>query len=160
MTSILLVDDNEDLRILYAQLLRRAGHVVREAEDGARALEVLEQMDSEPCLLLLDQMMPVMTGTEVLKVLRDSGRFANLPIIVLSATSRPPDVPEGQNVVRKPVDPHVLVSLVQGFLASKGGQASLGHSANAKIGTANSATKATNRGILELTASRRHAPRR
>jgi CheY-like chemotaxis protein len=118
MTSILLVDDNEDLRELYGGLLRREGYVVREAENGKQALALLEYMESEPCLLLLDLMMPVMSGADLLKVLRDSGRLAKQPVIVLSAGSRPADVPEGQLVIRKPVDPRVLISLVRGFCDS------------------------------------------
>lgn len=118
MTSILLVDDNADVRELYGLLLRREGHVVREAENGEQALALLEHMDSEPCLLLLDLMMPVMSGTDVLKALRDSGRLEKQPVIVLSANGRPADVPEGQLVIRKPVDPRVLISLVRGFCDS------------------------------------------
>jgi CheY-like chemotaxis protein len=118
MTSILLVDDNEDLRELYGLLLRGEGYVVREAENGQQALELLESMDGEPCLLVLDLMMPVMSGADLLKVLRDSDRLAEQPVIVLSAGGRPSDVPEGQLVIRKPVDPRVLISLVRGFCES------------------------------------------
>ena len=118
MTSILLVDDNADVRELYGTLLRREGHVVHEAENGEQALALLDDMGSEPCLLLLDLMMPVMSGAEVLNVLRDRGRLAKQPVIVLSAGGRPSDVPEGQLVIRKPVDPRVLISLVRGFCDS------------------------------------------
>lgn len=118
MTSVLLVDDNEDIRQLYGTLLRREGYVVHEAENGQQALAFLEYMDSEPCLLVLDLMMPVMSGADLLKVLRDSGRLEKQPVIVLSAGSRPDDVPEGQLVIRKPVDPRVLISLVRGFCDS------------------------------------------
>jgi CheY-like chemotaxis protein len=115
MRSILLVEDNEDLRELYASVLRRGGYLVREAENGQDALAVLESVDSEPCLLLLDLMMPVMSGVELLKALHDSGRLARLPVIVLSAGGRASDVPEAQKFIRKPVDAHVLLSTVQKF---------------------------------------------
>jgi CheY-like chemotaxis protein len=118
MTSILLVDDNEDLRELYGVLLRGEGYAVREAENGQQALALIESMDGEPCLLVLDLMMPVMSGADLLKVLQESGRLAELPVIVLSAGGRPSDVPEGQLVIRKPVDPRVLISLVRGFCES------------------------------------------
>jgi CheY-like chemotaxis protein len=118
MTSILLVDDNDDLRELYGAVLRREGYVVHEAENGQQALTVLERMDSEPCMLLLDLMMPVMSGTDLLKVLHDSGRLAKLPVIVLSAGGRRADVPEAQNFIRKPVDAHVLVALVRELCVS------------------------------------------
>jgi CheY-like chemotaxis protein len=120
MTTILLVDDNEDLRELYGTLLRREGYVVREAESGQQALAMLERepANGEPCLLLLDLMMPGMTGADVLEELRQSGRLEKQPVIVLSAGGRNWDVPEGQLLVRKPVDPRVLISLVRGFCAS------------------------------------------
>lgn len=118
MTSVLLVDDNEGLRELYGVLLRREGYVVHEAENGQQALAFLEQRSSEPCLLVLDLMMPVMSGTDVLKVLHESGRLEKQPVIVLSAGGRPSDVPAGQLVIRKPVDPRVLISLVRGFCDS------------------------------------------
>lgn len=118
MTSVLLVDDNEDLRQLYGVLLRREGYVVHEAENGQQALAFLEYMEGEPCLLVLDLMMPVMSGSDLLRVLHDTGRLAKQPVIVLSAGGRPSDVPEGQLVIRKPVDPRVLISLVRGFCDS------------------------------------------
>lgn len=115
MTSILLVDDDEDLRELNGSALRRAGYVVREAENGAKALAVLESMDSEPCVLVLDLMMPVMGGEELLKLLHDTGRLATLPVIVLSATGRQADVPEANEFVRKPADIQTLISLIRGY---------------------------------------------
>jgi CheY-like chemotaxis protein len=118
MRSILLVDDNEDLRELYGAMLRREGFLVREAENGKKALAVLECMDPAPCLLLLDLMMPVMSGPELVKVLRDSGRLAKLPVIVLSAGGLPADVPEAHSFIRKPVEAHALVTLVHKFCES------------------------------------------
>ena len=118
MTSVLLVDDNEDLRQLYGVLLRREGYDVHEAENGQQALEYLEYLDGAPCLLVLDLMMPVMSGADLLRVLHDTGRLTKQPVIVLSAGGRPKDVLEGQLVIRKPVDPRVLISLVRGFCDS------------------------------------------
>jgi len=117
MRSILLVDDNEDLRELYGATLRRAGYVVKEAENGQKALAMLARMDDEPCVLLLDLMMPVMSGPELLRILHDSGRLDKLPVIVFSAGGQPSDAPEAQKFLRKPVDSRVLVSLVQEFCA-------------------------------------------
>lgn len=119
MKTILLVDDNDDLRELYGSALRRKGYAVREAENGATALDVLESMDSAPCVVLLDLMMPVMSGTDLLKVLHDSGRLSHLSVIVLSAGGQPSDAPEAQQFIRKPVDLHALLSLVRDFCDSR-----------------------------------------
>jgi CheY-like chemotaxis protein len=118
MRSILLVDDNEDLRELYGEILRRAGYVVKEAENGQKALAMLAHMGDEPCVLLLDLMMPVMSGPELLRILHDSGRLDKLPVIVLSAGGQPSDAPGAKKFIRKPVDARVLVSLVQDFCAA------------------------------------------
>ena len=117
MRSILLVDDNEDLRELYGTTLRRAGYVVQEAENGERAIAMLESMEGEPCLLLLDLMMPVMNGAEVLKVLFESGQLTSLPVIVLSAGGTASDAPEARRFIKKPVSSQVLLALVREFCA-------------------------------------------
>jgi len=116
--TILLVDDNDDLRELYSATLRREGYVVCEAENGRMALDILRSRDSHPCLVLLDLMMPVMSGAELLKALEGSGDLENLPVIVLSAGGRPSDAPGAQQFIRKPVDANVLIKLVRDFCDS------------------------------------------
>jgi len=111
--TILVVDDNDDLRELYGATLRRAGFLVSEAENGQQALAVLEHSTVEPCLLLLDLMMPIMNGAELLKVLQDTGRLATMPVVVLSAGGSPSDVPAANRFIRKPVDVGVLLKLVR-----------------------------------------------
>lgn len=120
MHPILIVEDNDDIRELYGTCLRREGYTVVEAEDGRAALETLEHMDEEPCLVLLDLMMPVMSGPEFLKAIRQTHRSASLPIIVVSAGGQPSDVPEAKRFVRKPVDPRTLVALVQEYCGPAG----------------------------------------
>jgi CheY-like chemotaxis protein len=63
--------------------------------------------------LLLDLMMPVMSGAELLTVLSETGRLAKVAVIVLSATGRPSDVPAAQKFVRKPVATDVLLLMVR-----------------------------------------------
>jgi CheY-like chemotaxis protein len=115
MKTILLVEDNDDIREVVGELLRDEGYEVLEAEHGAAALAQLEKMHGQPCLVLLDMMMPVMSGTELLKVLHDSHRLAPLPVVVLSAASEAQDVPEAQGFIRKPADPEVLIAMVKEF---------------------------------------------
>ena len=62
--TILVVDDDEDIRELLKDALEDKGYVVRVAENGRVGLESLQQLD-HPCMVLLDLLMPVMTGNEL-----------------------------------------------------------------------------------------------
>ncbi|MDB4986614.1 MAG: glnG5 [Myxococcaceae bacterium] len=115
MKTILLVEDNDDVREAVAELLRDEGYDVREAEHGGVALEQLAQMETEPCLVLLDLMMPVMSGPELLRVLSETNRLASLRVVVLSAGGKAGDAPEAKKFLRKPVEPSVLLAVVREF---------------------------------------------
>jgi CheY-like chemotaxis protein len=115
MKPILLVEDNDDIRELYGAVLRREGYEVSEAENGKVALDLLNEMHGTPCLVLLDLMMPIMSGPELLKVLHESHRLAALPVVVLSAGGRESDAPTAAKFIRKPVDAHVLLTVVREF---------------------------------------------
>ena len=112
MKSILLVEDNTDFRELVGFVLRKDGFDVQEAENGRDALDLLETMHPAPCLLLLDLMMPVMTGPELLQVLDDRGQLTDLPVVVLSAGGQHSQVPQVQRFIRKPVDPRLVLQIV------------------------------------------------
>lgn len=112
--TVLVVDDSEDVRELLGEVLRTAGYRVREAENGREALEQLDEMPCPPCVLLLDLMMPVMTGSELLVALRERHRFASLPVVVISAGGQPAQAPDAKQFMRKPVDPKTLLAVVRG----------------------------------------------
>ena len=81
---ILLVDDDEDARILMRTLLERDGYEVSEVVDGHKALELLEDQDFN--LLILDLAMPGLDGREVLHQLRGSVDTAALPVLIRTGT--------------------------------------------------------------------------
>lgn len=83
--SLLLVDDNELNRDMVSRGLAKAGYLVATAASGQAALDMLDVEGFD--LMLLDLMMPDMDGYQVLEHMRDSGRLARLPVIVLSAVS-------------------------------------------------------------------------
>ena len=83
MTSIVLADDDEDLRAIYAPLLRSAGHAVWEASGGAEAVELVRQ--HRPRLLVLDVWMPGFNGFEVLEALRHDPASSGLKVLMLSS---------------------------------------------------------------------------
>ncbi|MDB4975350.1 MAG: cheY [Myxococcaceae bacterium] len=115
MKTILLVEDNDDVREAVAELLRDEGYDVQEAEHGGVALELLAKMEQDPCLVLLDLMMPVMSGPEMLRVLADTNRLSRLRVVVLSAGGKPVDAPEAKKFLRKPVEPSLLLAVVREF---------------------------------------------
>ena len=82
-SRILVVDDDPDIRALANQALSQDGHVVIEASSGQEALALIEA--HAPDLLVLDLLMPVQGGLEVLKILRSRPATAALPVVVLTA---------------------------------------------------------------------------
>jgi two-component system cell cycle response regulator len=88
MASILAVDDEpENLELLEA-VLRPAGHTIRKATGGREALQAVEQ--EAPELILLDLMMPGVSGFEVCEMLRANERTARIPIIIVTALDQLP----------------------------------------------------------------------
>lgn len=81
--NVLVVDDDEDLRMLAGRVLTQSGHVVTHAPGGAEALKMIEQ--NPPDLIVLDLNMPQPDGIEVLRTLRSVPKTASLPVIILTA---------------------------------------------------------------------------
>jgi len=80
---VLVVDDSPDGRDMLSRRLTRRGHLTTPAEDGGQALRLIEQGDFE--LVILDQMMPDMSGLEVLRELRVHHSLTELPVIMATA---------------------------------------------------------------------------
>jgi CheY-like chemotaxis protein len=82
---ILVVEDDADLRASVAQSLQDEGYEVDVARNGRDALEALKR--AEPDLVLLDLMMPVMSGWEFREQQRNHPEYRHIPVVVMSATS-------------------------------------------------------------------------
>lgn len=85
----LIVDDDALIRGLLRALLRRRGWRTLEAENGNQALEQLQQ--TTPDLVLLDLMMPVCNGFEVVEALRGNPAWQGLPVVIVSALDLTPE---------------------------------------------------------------------
>ena len=81
--SLLVVDDNEMNRDLLTRRLERQGYQVTVAVDGLQALEKLDQADFD--LVLLDIMLPVMNGYQVLEHLKADQSLSHIPVIIITA---------------------------------------------------------------------------
>ena len=87
--KILLVEDDMALSAVYRSRLEIAGFDVREADNGGDALSAT--VEYRPDLILLDVMMPKISGFDVLDILRNTPETANVRIIMLTALSQPKD---------------------------------------------------------------------
>jgi len=92
---VLLAEDSEDLRELFARVLRRKGIEVRDAADGRAALECLS--DFKPDLLVTDLMMPVLGGIELILLFRAMPSMEAVPVMALTADA----TPEAEQKARK-----------------------------------------------------------
>jgi CheY-like chemotaxis protein len=86
MTKILLVDDSKFLRMATERALARAGYIVSTANDGTKAIELAK--NEKPDVILLDMLLPGMTGPDVLKVLKEDARTAAIPVVAFTGLSQ------------------------------------------------------------------------
>ncbi len=115
MTKILVVEDDQDIRDLLVDTLMDGGYEVIEAKDGSIGLErAIEEM---PDVILLDVMMPVMDGFQVLKQLKDNADTCSIPVIMVSAKGQEQDILGALKIgawdyITKPWEPDDLESKV------------------------------------------------
>ena len=102
---ILVVEDEAPIRETLVDALESEGHVVRSAENGQEGLRILNESPTAPCMMLLDLMMPIVSGWQLLAALKQEGRLYDQPIIVLSAAPyAEPTLPPGIGFLAKPFD--------------------------------------------------------
>ena len=115
--SILIVEDDREIREALRDVITLEGYQAVEAENGKVALDLLRQggIAKEPCLILLDLMMPELNGWEFLELRRKSDAIAAIPTIVLSAVSDS-KLPKGAvKILRKPVNLISLLEEIEGY---------------------------------------------
>jgi DNA-binding response OmpR family regulator len=112
--AILVVEDDEGVRASFVGVLRDEGYDVFALEDPIEALQWLET--NTPSLVLLDLMLPWMDGVELAKKIRQNGRLAKTPIVIVSAR---PDIGAraelaGANTwIKKPMSFETLLHTIQ-----------------------------------------------
>lgn len=119
---ILVVDDNPDNRELLQRRLSRVGHDVATAADGGAALTRMEQDAFD--LVLLDLVMPVLDGTEVLRRLKEDEHLRHVPVIVISGMDELPSVAlciqlGADDYLTKPFEPVLLDARIRACLEKK-----------------------------------------
>ena len=120
--TVLVAEDDDDIRALVVYRLERSGYVVVQAQDGEEALRLAAECD--PDLAILDVMMPKLDGYEVTRRLRSDDATSRLPVILLTARTQEADVSEGfaagaDDYIRKPFSPDELRARVQAILGRR-----------------------------------------
>jgi DNA-binding response OmpR family regulator len=121
--TILVAEDQQHVRSLIEYKLRNSGFVVVAVEDGNAALQKAEEII--PDLVLLDVMMPLMTGFEVLSALKKNQKTKDIPILMLTAQSKEDEVLKGlelgaDDYITKPFSPNELAARVKTVLLRRG----------------------------------------
>ena len=119
---LLIVDDNEINRDVLARQLGRQGHATAVAENGLQALEMVREQEFD--LVLLDIMMPEMSGYEVLGHLKTDARLRDIPVIMISALDEMETVVRcielgAEDYLPKPFDPVLLRARIRACLEKK-----------------------------------------
>ncbi len=120
---ILVADDDPFIRRLVVFTLKKRGYEILEASDGASALKLARQ--EKPALVVLDVLMPGMTGLEVTQTLSQDPATAQIPIVILSANAQQTDIDAGlasgaTAYLVKPFEPKMLGERVAKILAKQG----------------------------------------
>ena len=123
MERIIVADDEQKIRKLVGDFLKKSGYDVIEAEDGDEAYNLFCENKNDINLLILDIMMPGLNGWEVCRKIRE---ISDVPVIMLTARSEEFDILTGyengaDDYVTKPFSPGVLVKRVEALLRRAGG---------------------------------------
>ena len=88
--TVLIIEDEEDAAELFAEMMRVSGFRVVKTSSSAPALALMT--DEKPDIVLLDIMMPEISGLDILRQMRRDPALVNIPVIVVSAQSMPTDI--------------------------------------------------------------------
>ena len=131
---ILVVEDNEDLSVLFRLVLELAGYQVATVDNGYDALKYLEK--TRPQLVLMDIMMPKLSGLQVSRNIKQQRHHQSLPILLVSAVDRLKDEildnSRANDILYKPFDLDDLVDKVDRLIETNSNQNHLGATAISK----------------------------
>lgn len=91
--KIIIIEDEPDTAEMYAEMMRISGYQVVKYYGGVQA--VAQVAEQQPAAVVLDLMMPDLSGLEVLKFMQEEPLLANVPVIIVSAKTLPSDIEEG-----------------------------------------------------------------
>jgi CheY-like chemotaxis protein len=110
--SVLVVDDDDDIREAICGILEAEGYTTMTAENGEVALRTMDK-GRRPCVVLLDLMMPVMSGWDFMREVSEKKDLDDLPVVVVSAYTEPAN--GAKRILKKPLDVKQLLGAVREF---------------------------------------------
>ena len=116
--TILVVEDDDDLRHLFRTTLTLAGYDVTEAGDGLEALQRIDH--SPPDLVVLDLVLPRVSGLVVHQEIAAQAITRHIPVVVITGSAMPHADLDVACFLRKPISPDRLINAVRGCLAAGG----------------------------------------
>jgi CheY-like chemotaxis protein len=99
--TVLVVEDEQDIRETLCEFLVHAGYEYAAAKNGRDALELLARTP-RPDAILLDMMMPIMSGKDFLSALALNPSYQEIPVLLMTAANIPADTPNVAAFIRKP----------------------------------------------------------
>jgi len=118
--KIMVVDDEPDILFTVGQVLETSGYEVVKAKDGKECIELLSNMDTFPDLVLLDIMMPEISGWDVAAKIKENPSWTGIPIVFLTAKGDTMSIGMGnlaaEDYIVKPFDIKDLQERVKGIL--------------------------------------------
>jgi len=116
-TTVLVIEDADDMRDMLSTILSRYGYQVEEARDGLEGIKIARAL--HPAAIILDLMMPMAAGDFALGFLRSTPELKNTPVIVVSAHPKAQEIGEklgAQAILGKPFDMRQLRSLLETYI--------------------------------------------
>ncbi|MFI6074027.1 response regulator [Actinoplanes sp. NPDC051343] len=111
LASVVLAEDDDDIREIAVRVLRRAGHTVASAADGAEALRLAHR--SRPDIVVSDIDMPLMSGVDLCAAIRADPGLRDVPVVLVSGSLMPGDErPEQAHATAMVVKPFVIADLL------------------------------------------------
>jgi DNA-binding response OmpR family regulator len=118
--TLLMAEDEEDTASLLRFLLERTGYLVVHAPDGQKAQQLIDTIDP-PSLILMDIMLPHLSGLQLLPYIRKKSGWQQIPIVMLTADSSEHDIQQAlssgaNDYIVKPFNPRELTARLSRFL--------------------------------------------
>jgi CheY-like chemotaxis protein len=126
MAKLFIAEDDPLMSRMYERAFRLGGHEITMAADGEEALATLEKMDPKPEVILLDIMMPKMSGFDVLRKVKEDQNLKNIPVILLTNLAGQEDADKGLELgavlylIKSQYSPKQVVEKIEEIIKASG----------------------------------------